>query len=189
MRFKKTKLTLMLFCFLMSTVLFATSVSAAFNYRHNAVTAQIQQRSLWCWAATSSMAGQYLGATAATQTNIVTYVKGSPTINDSGNISDMQKGLAKYGVSSATYFESFVFSKIKENINSNSNMIAAIAWTNGNAIGHALLIRGYNEDTVSGAKNITYIDPADGSYNMMADSSFRSNNSWTWVNTLSAIYK
>lgn len=109
MEFRKSKVTLVLVCFLVSTALFATSAQAAFNYRHNPVTAQIQQRSLWCWAATSSMAGQYLGATGATQTNIVTYVKGSPTINDSGNVSDMQKGLAKYGVNSSTFLESLVF--------------------------------------------------------------------------------
>lgn len=188
MRFRKTKVIFMLLCFFVSISLFATSASAEFIYRHNAVLAQIQQRSLWCWAATSSMAGQYLGATGATQTNIVTYIKGSPTINDSGNVNDMQRALAAYGVTSKPYLESLVFSDIKANINNNRNMIAAISWNSG-GIGHALLIRGYNENTVSGEKNITYIDPADATYNMMAYNSFVHNNSWYWTNTLTGISK
>lgn len=188
MRFRKTKVTLMMSCFLMSITLFATSASAEFIYRHNAVSAQVQQRTLWCWAATSSMAGQYSGASAATQTNIVTYIKGSPTINDTGNVYDMQQALAHYGVKSFTHFEPMIFSSVKADINSNKNLVAMIAWNSG-GIGHALLIRGYNENTVTKEHNVSYIDPANASYNMMAYNAFVRNNSWYWTNSLTSISK
>jgi hypothetical protein len=185
MKLSKVKVFTLFTFVLMSVSMFAASVSAYVSYKYNPVTAQVQEKTLWCWAATSSMAGKYLGATNATQTNIVTFVKGS-AVNDTGTVYDMKSGLGNYNVKSTALLTTISFGDVIYNVEKNMNMISVISWSSGG--GHALLIRGYYQDTGNSTQNVYYIDPADGSYNSRSYSSFSSNSSWTWGNTLSAIY-
>lgn len=57
---------------------------------------------------------------------------------------------------------------------------AGIYWTNGG--GHSLVIYGYYED--SNGQNVSYMDPADGSFNTTRYNSFVSNSDFKWLDTL-----
>lgn len=87
------------FCSIISASLFTASVYGASGLSIHDVSAQKQQGGYLCWAAVSSMAGQYLGKSNLTQYNIVTAAKGL-YMDTAGSVYDAQKGLAAYGVSS-----------------------------------------------------------------------------------------
>jgi len=185
MRNKKLGLLTSLSFLLISLSIFVPNAAAYVAYKYNPVAAQVQEKSLWCWAATASMAAKYLGASSATQTNIVTFVKGS-AVNDTGTVYDIKNGMAHYTVYSTALLSSLSFGDIIYNIDRNMNMVAVVTWTSGG--GHAYLIRGYYQDTGAGTSNVYYIDPADGSYNIKSYSTFKNNSASNWVNSVTAIY-
>lgn len=180
MTISRNKVFVMISCSIVSLCLFVASAYAA-SIQINNVTAQKQQNTLWCWAATSSMVAQFLGVSNATQSNIVTAAIGSP-YNSSGTIYDMQRGLAKYGVASTPLSTTLTFISIVANVNSGSNPIALIQYNNLN--GHTLLVKGYY--STDSLQNLYYIDPADASSNVMGYSTFKANSSWTWIETLAS---
>lgn len=130
------------------------------------------------------MLGNYLGATP-TQSQIVTYIYGSP-VDQTGTVTDMKNALANWNVSSTALLTTISFGDIIYNIDRNMNMNAAIGYHGGG--GHALLIRGYYQDTSNSTQTVYYIDPFNGSYNTMSYSSFSYNSNWYWGNTLTAVY-
>ncbi|MFK4345004.1 MULTISPECIES: papain-like cysteine protease family protein [unclassified Paenibacillus] len=180
----RKKLLLVLPCLLLSFSLFASSALAYVNYKNNSVSAQVQQKSNWCWAAVSSMLANYLGANV-TQSKIVTKIYGSP-VNNTGTVYDMKNALANWNVESTPIRSKVSFGEIISNIDNNMNLNAAIAWTSGG--GHALLIKGYYQDTSRSIQNVYYINPGDGSATVRDYNEFVSNSSWDWRNTLSAVY-
>lgn len=184
---KKTKLKTLsiIISSIISASLFAASVYAASGITINSVTAQKQQGDYLCWAAVSSMAGQYLGKTNATQYNIVTAAKGM-YMDTVGSVFDAQKGLAAYGVNSIALSTSPTYDNIMNNINNNSNVLAFMSKP-GSAYGHAFLIKGYYYNTDNSIQNLYYIDPENASSNVQSYSTFKSNSIYTWVNTVNNI--
>lgn len=178
LRFKKI---ISVSCSIASILLFTAS-AYAYSVNINNVIPQEQQQTFWCWAATSSMAANYLGVSSATQSNIVTAAFGSP-YNVTGTVNDMKRGLAAYGITSTALNTSIAFNTIVSNIDSRSNVITTIKQSNGN--GHALLIKGYYSDV----QNLYYVDPADASSNVMAYSTYKSNSNWNWIDSLTSIAK
>lgn len=175
----------MLFLSLFALVsLFVSTASAYVGYRLLNIAAVQQEQSNWCWAASTEMVADYFGANA-TQTDIVRYVKGS-VVNETGTVYDIQKGLSHYNISSTPVLSSLSFQTIVNQINNGQPQVAIIRWASGG--GHAYVIRGYYEDTSASKQDVYYIDPWDASYNLMAYSSFVSNNSFSWVNSVHAIY-
>lgn len=175
---------IVLSCLLLSFFLFTSSAFAYINYKNNSVTGQVQQKSYWCWAAVTSMLANYLGANA-TQSQIVTKIYGS-AVNKTGTVIDMKNALSNWNIRSTTILNSVSFCEIISNIDKNMNLSAAIAWTDGN--GHALLIKGYYQDTNKSVRNVYYIDPADGTGYIKNYNEFVSNSAWDWRNTLSTVY-
>jgi hypothetical protein len=173
------------FCSIISASLFTASVYAASGISIHDVSAQKQQGGYLCWAAVSSMAGQYLGKSNATQYNIVTAAKGL-YMDTAGSVYDAQKGLAAYGVSSTALVTVPTYDNITSNINGNSNVLAFMSKT-GATLGHAFLIKGYYYNTDTSTQNLYYIDPADASSNIQSFSTFKSNSIYTWVNTVNNI--
>lgn len=188
MKILKMKVVAATSCLVLAMVFFAASAFALTGIGLNNVTAQVQEKSRWCWAATSSMAAKYLGATSATQSNIATAVFGSPW-DFAGTVHDMQTGLAAYNVYSTPRLSNISFLQVTNNIDMDSTVIARIKYHDtSRTIGHALLIRGYYFNTTYSQQNLYYIDPEDASSNVMSYSSFNNNSSWYWVNTLENIY-
>ncbi|PWK13128.1 papain-like cysteine protease family protein [Tumebacillus permanentifrigoris] len=169
---------------LASAFLFTQTANAYVSYRSLSVPAIQQEKDLWCWAAATQMVATYFGANA-TQTDIVTYVKGSP-INTTGTVADVQKGLSKYNIKSNYLTTTIPFQTVANQLSNGQPEIAAIRWSWGD--GHALVIRGYYEDTSISKQDIYYIDPSNASFNIMTYSNFVSNSSFTWTNSVYAIY-
>lgn len=189
MKTLKRKVVVATSCLMLSMIFFAASAFALTGIGLNNVAAQVQEKSSWCWAATSSMAAKYLGATNATQSNIVTAVFGS-TWDFAGTVYDMQTGLSAYSVYSTPRLSNISFLQVTNNIDMKSTVIAGIKYHDASrTIGHALLVRGYYFNTANSQQNLYYIDPADASSNVMSYSSFNNNSSWYWINTLDNIYK
>lgn len=184
---KKTKLkplTIVLSS-VISASLFGASVYAASGAMVNNVASQVQQGSYLCWAAISSMAGQYLGKSNATQKNIVQAAKGI-YMDTAGTVYDAKTGLAAYGVSSSTMLTPLSYSTIVNNIDNYSNVLAFSSKA-GSSIGHAFLIKGYYYNDSNNIENLYYIDPADGSSNVQNYSTFKANNTYTWKDSLAYI--
>lgn len=181
----KLKPLSILFCSMISASLFAGSVYAASGVTVPDVTSQVQKGSYLCWAAVSSMAGQYLGKSSATQQNIVSAVKGI-YMDTAGTVYDAQAGLAAYGVSSSVSLSVPSYNSIVSNIDNYSNVLAFTSKA-GSSIGHAFLVKGYYYNTTNNIQNLYYIDPADGSSNVQGYSTFKSNSTYKWVNTVNNI--
>jgi len=137
-----------------------------------------QEYTNWCWAASSVSSLRYLGTTVS-QSAFVTYVKGSAT-NVTGSCSDVRNGLSHYGASSTYKNGKLSFSDIRYQIYTNRK--PAIAGLSGAAIGHMVVIRGYNQDTTG--NYVIYMDPASGSSKTKLYSSFSTN----WVETVYYIH-
>lgn len=182
----KNKKFRILFPAILAVMLFYSQAAFAYvDYKLLSVPAVKQEKSNWCWATVTQMIAKHLGASNATQTDIVTYVKGSP-VNETGTVYDMQKGLSKYGIKSTPITSTISFASITSEINSGQPIGTVITWKSGG--GHAHTIRGFYEDTSNSTQNLYYIDPLDASYNIMSYSNYLNNSSFRWVNTLHAIY-
>lgn len=70
--------------------------------------------------------------------------------------------------------------------NITSTALTAVGWTGGGA--HALVIRGYYQDTSVSMQDVYWIDPADASYHEDTYAWFVGNYYWNWLNTVSNIY-
>ncbi|MBL0385277.1 C39 family peptidase [Tumebacillus sp. ITR2] len=181
---EKIRKSLAVVTLLISTALFAQSASAYVSYRLLSVPASLQQQSLWCWAASTEMVAKYFGANA-TQSDIVTYVKGSP-VNVTGTVADVQRGLSKYNIKSSYIATTMTFQTIANQASNGQPMVASISYTDGT--GHALVIRGYYEDTSLSKQDVYFIDPANATYNILPYGDFLSNSKFRWVNSVYAIY-
>ncbi|MGG0823783.1 papain-like cysteine protease family protein [Paenibacillus turicensis] len=181
----KLKTLSIIMCSIMSLSLFAASVYAASGAMIHDVTAQQQEGDYLCWAAVSSMAGKYLGKSNATQYNIVKNVKGV-YMDTAGTVYDAQQGLSGYGISSSASLSVPSYNTIVSNIDNYSNVLAFTSRT-GSSIGHAFVIKGYYYNTSNNTQNLYYVDPADASSNISSYSTFKSNSTQKWVNTVSNI--
>ncbi|WP_081857284.1 papain-like cysteine protease family protein [Tumebacillus flagellatus] len=164
---------------ILALVVFVTFVSQA--YASSTVLwipgAQ-QQRSLWCWAASSTSILSYFGKSVS-QCDFVNHVKGLSSCNDlSATVQEAQGGMYDYGVSSNYYSGTLAFSTIQTQINGSKPIYVSWAWT-GNSSGHAVVIEGWND---SGGQYVDYMDPVDGTMHSMTFNAFcyDSTHSWRW---------
>lgn len=183
---KKLRFVVVLSLLLVSLMASVQVAYAYVSYQLLSITAYSQEQTNWCWATTDQMIIKYLGG-SATQTQIVTFVKGSP-VNEPATDTESQTGLAHWNVSSTciTYGSVPSFGTVISQIQSNKPIDAGIYWTSGG--GHYLLIRGYYEWTEQNKQDVYYIDPYDASYNYMNYDTFKSNSTFNWKDGLYNIH-
>lgn len=151
------------------------------------VTPVRQEKSNWCWAATTRMIIDYLHtwSPVPSQTNIVTTVKGSP-VNEGASDAEMTNALNWYMVSTTPTDGNISFSDIKRMLSGwYSPIETSIIWTaTGKA--HAQVIYGYEENGVY--QGVYVLDPDQDAtqycYYDYADYKFGSTFGWryTWYN-------
>lgn len=120
------------------------------------VIRQRQQRSNWCWAASSVMIGRYNVNSSITQTQVVNYVKGS-VINEGGTDSEVITAI-KYvsgGAKQPQISYSKTYSQLVDYIDNGHPFGMHIAWNSGG--GHMIVGAGYNK----GNGTIYSIDPVE----------------------------
>jgi hypothetical protein len=183
MKLQKRKFFKIFMTMLVSMFFLMGTASAYVDYNTLSVPAYSQEESNWCWAAATEMAANFLGANS-TQSYIVTLIYGSP-VNETGTIANIQTALLNYNVKSTTLLSNLSFDTIVYEIGRGEPIIAGVTASAGS---HAVVIRGYYQDTNASTQNVYYIDPTDASYHIMAYSSFVSNSTFKWNNTVHAIY-
>ena len=138
----------------------------------------IQEKSNWCWAATSNCVSLYLRGTSPTQTQIVTAVKGSP-INNPALPAEQVAALNYSGINTTYVDRALSATEIKDMIRGcYSPILAHIAWSDGGA--HAVVIYGYS---YSSQNYISYMDPWGDSnrFNSCTVDYFNQNSEFSWV--------
>jgi len=146
-----------------------------------------QEKSNWCWAACSEMAGRYicgypfLGIGYRSQSDIVKYVKGS-TADLPGSLADSAKG-SKYASKDkyTYYYESKVWSwsDLRGEIDNNRTVQLGAGYYENQIRrgGHMVILTGWTFNSSSNRYYIYYNDPWDGTqqfceYSAFLDGSF-----------------
>ncbi|MGL5354676.1 MAG: papain-like cysteine protease family protein [Clostridium sp.] len=144
------------------------------------INGEVQEKTNWCWSATTKSVSDYLGGAGLSQTQIVTSVKGS-AINEGASPTEQKTALNKDGINTTYVNGRISYDSIKNMISGwYSPILAHIAWTSGGA--HAVVIYGYTE----GAYNyISYMDPwgPNSRWNSCDVYYFNGNNSFSWART------
>lgn len=124
-----------------------------------------QEKTQWCWAASSQMTGKYVYPSAtATQTQIVTHVKGS-NINEPATVDETVNAtmfVTNDTINFSYAYNPFSFATVKNYINAGLPIQPLVhkTYSDGAQSGHYYVIYGYNETS---AGNYLYIvDPWDG---------------------------
>lgn len=148
-----------------------------------AVKRVTQEKSNWCWAA-SSVSAMYHYNKSVTQSQFVKKVKGN-TNNVGGSVANVKAGLKAYGLSSSNA-SALTFTQVKQDINASRPIIAGWKWnTNG---GHMVVVNGW--DTGTGKeKYVQYMDPFYGKYYSVLYSTLKSNTKYYWSESVYQIKK
>ncbi len=136
---------ILIFVLLMGSTL---SVSAA-THKLN-ITDRRQEKSNWCWAATTLVIIDYLNTWSPlpSQADIVTTVKGS-AIDQGATYQEMTNALSWYMVSNTPKSGTLSFSNVKNMLSGwYSPVETSIGWVGGNGNGHAQIIYGYEENGI-----------------------------------------
>ncbi|AFQ44926.1 hypothetical protein Desmer_3043 [Desulfosporosinus meridiei DSM 13257] len=174
-KISKILLTSLILMFTLTTSAFAGSL-------YLNVPGTVQEEDNWCWAASSVCALNY-DSLGVTQTQFVTYVKGSP-VDEAGWPWEVQSGLEHWNVDNDWTTGSISWANVTDDINDYAPIIASIAWSPWWEFeGHMLAIYGYYEDQY--VKNVSYMDPwsSNPRWNSRTYGSFVSNSDWTWSGT------
>lgn len=142
--------------------------SASEIYKINSFTGYPQERSQWCWVASAETSAKHLVNNARTQSNTVTFVKGSP-VNESGTIAETAAAANYFSLNRYNYVgvnHTYSIAMFKGQIMSNRMPIVCAGRYNesGNRTGgHATVayMVTYNTD---GTRGFGYYDPDAGIY-------------------------
>lgn len=176
----KRKVIVILLVSILLICTLTTSVFAASLYLN--VPDTVQEETNWCWAASSvcTLNYHYLGVT---QTQFVTYVKGS-AINEGGWPWEVQDGLEHWSVDSNWISGAISWSDVKDDINDYAPIITSIVWVPLIEFnGHMMVIYGYYETPY--VNYVSYMDPWESNprWNLRTYTSFVSNDDWSWTAT------
>ncbi len=133
---------------LVVVLLVGSTISASATTFKLNMTDRRQEKSNWCWAATTLMIIDYLNTwnPLPTQTDIVTTVKGS-AVNDGATYSEMTNALSWYMVANTPKSGTITFANVKNMLSGwYSPIETSIGWVGGNGNGHAQIIYGYEEN-------------------------------------------
>lgn len=153
------------------------------GYKTLSVDGAKQEKTNWCWAATSQSIIKYKGKASPSQTDIVKLVKGSD-VNEGAYFKDELNSLRWYNLNTVGIDNATVtFSVIQNEINADKPIKASIKWHSGG--GHDFVVRGFYEDTDKSIRNVYYTDPWPGNdtWNIKPYNEFSYNSSWRWYQT------
>lgn len=124
-----------------------------------------QEKTNWCWAATTRSISVYLGGSKASQCQFVKWGKASSACNNvTGTFdTDTERALKAAGITNTGKTVNSALSEAQLATQLLANKPVIIRWSYANkAVGHRLIIRGYTADP--GYMVLSYIDPEHTSY-------------------------
>ncbi|WP_018883963.1 papain-like cysteine protease family protein [Paenibacillus massiliensis] len=147
-----------------------------------------QEKTKWCWAASSQMVIEYLGGNKS-QSQIVKYIKGS-TINAGASDQEVIRVLDWAKISATRISGNLPFGKVISQISNNQPILAHINWKKDSELGHMVVIRGHYNHSETGKWDIYYKDPAQNAItnNVLAYDEFNDNSDFYWNSTIHSIY-
>lgn len=124
------------------------------------VIRQRQEKSKWCWVASALMIGKYRTNSTVTQTQTVTYVKGSP-INKGGTDDEVIQAIhfSSNGTKNASAISPLAFERLIEKIDLDRPFGIHMTWKSGG--GHMTVGAGYDLHN----KTVYTIDPWENTTN------------------------
>lgn len=143
--------------------------SASEIYKINSFTGYPQERTQWCWVASAETSAKHLVNNARTQSNTVTFVKGSP-VNEGGTVAETAAAANYFSLNRYNYVgvnHAYSIAMLKGQIMNNRMPIVCAGRYNDSGIrtgGHATVVYmvTYSDD---GRNGIGYYDPWDGGRN------------------------
>ena len=182
---KKKKLTFFTAIVLVFSAIYVLSAAPA-DAIVSLVSPVKQEKSFWCWAATSQALIKKVkgNSNAPSQTNFVIYTLGYSTApNIWATTAQMRSGMSNWNVTTTYTATSLNFSSVQVQIASNKKPFILIwDWTNGSLGSHAVVVNGYS--TASGTDMISYWDPKDGKYYAENYSKFVLGSDRKWSETI-----
>ncbi len=144
-------------CLILAMTLFLLSYDTAFAASYELGVKKISQNnSNWCWAATSSMVGNYYGRSLS-QRDICVYVKGS-AVNQTASFTETVTALSYATNKSVTQTTTLSFNSLKSIISSLKPFLLRIAWNGGTGSGHLYVVSGFKDSQ----NQLQLIDPIAG---------------------------
>ncbi|MGA8115237.1 MAG: papain-like cysteine protease family protein [Actinocatenispora sp.] len=150
------------------------------------ISMQVQQYDEWCWVASGATIAAYKGV-SVDQNSFCDLARGYPTgtacPNQPGYLSWDQNAFSQLGINPGGETGALSWGSVVGEINANRPVLTGIAWTSGG--GHAEVIYGYDD----ASQAIYFGDPwpSDNRYNLMSYSSYVSNSSFIWDDSLYGI--
>lgn len=128
---------------------FKLNSNGALYYTQLPITRQRQEKTMWCWVASARMVGNYCNSSnSRTQSDMVTYVKGSP-INEGGTDYEIEEAI-EYICSRdaiATY-NNLSFTEAWNEVMTGDPFIAHVTWNGGG--GHAITCYAFDKENFNG---------------------------------------
>ncbi|WP_244666921.1 papain-like cysteine protease family protein [Myceligenerans indicum] len=178
--------TLLLSLALTLTIVGGTVTVAEAANRSLAATIYVQEKSNWCWAATSKTVVKRTTGNTPSQCTLVKRGKNSSTCpNVTGTFGqNVSYALADSGVSNigTVSLGALTYSAFRGEIDSSRLVMIRWGWSSGG--GHMLVLKGYNTD---GSK-IIYINPLNDVYKVNSYSWMKSTSSHTWSHSRTSIF-
>ena len=138
-----------------------------------------QEKTKWCWAASSVSCLTFSGITGVSQTAFVIYVKGS-NVNQLATFTEVKSGLTHYGASWLYTSSGMSFSDIIVQMYTNKKPMMAGRFSG--TVGHIVVVKGYTN--TSSEQTVYYMNPSTGTEQYLPYSTFNS----TWIETLYNIH-
>ncbi|MDI6716955.1 MAG: papain-like cysteine protease family protein [Actinomycetota bacterium] len=132
-----------------------------------------------CWATASMIIAYFKGDTIDRDVEIAKDKYGS-NFNQPAYISDTEYYVRKYtGKAGSIQLNPLTYTAVQYQINNNGPIRTTIWWSN-NSGGHAHVIKGYDTST----SYVIYNDPWDSLGHGATYSYYKSNSSWSWIESL-----
>ena len=126
------------------------------------VVSEKQEKSNWCWAASSRALARQEGKVTKSQTDAVIYIKGK-NVNDMASLQEYEKAAEYYsGKNFSTMVTPMTYPQITKMLDDGHLVGTNCGYYLGNYrySGHSLYIVGYNNN--DGQNLVVFVDPKDG---------------------------
>lgn len=143
------------------------------------VEAVTQEKTNWCWAASTKCISDYLGGKGLSQSAIVKSVKGS-IVDKGASDAEIQEALENDGINTTYKHGKLSYSRLRTDIINDKPIEAVISWKKGGA--HAIVLYGYSGRTTDSTNLVYYMNPGKDStkFNIQEYNSFCDNNKFSW---------
>lgn len=147
-----------------------------------------QEKSLWCWAASSKMMIAYVAKQYPAQCDVVKKGLNKSKCDDLTGVfyGDIDRALSAYGVNPGTAYNSVpTEAKLRENLNASKPVMIRYGYKSTllKKVGHVVVIKGYEWNASAGAYRYSWQDPGSGTTVTGTFGYLKNNSTWAWTHS------